>query len=854
MHEGCQNPATRAMSRILAERAPLGAPSPSATPATRAKVERVSAPALRVNDVQWRRVTVQKDAVLQCAFVLFGSGAAMMKAWGRVSLLGPAALLVAAAVWQVWRGVRERGRGRSQGSGPGSLALWALVLLTGAASMRVALSPGPWDRALQGLASCGRVVLVGVVDGVPDVTHDGRWRGLVRVQSANGDPGASGARILLVVDSDERIQAQLVPGARVEASGRFYLPQPPANPGEPDMRVVLGCRGVSGTLYVRSPDDISLHSMRQPGVAAAVAAALRHRMVEVTQATLPQDQATLLSGMLFGRAPEEMQDRLQATGTAHLFAVSGLHVGLVAAVLCGILAGLGLRGAAVLAPALAGSWLYAAACGMRPSVVRAAMMLSCAGVAALMRRPGSVRGALYLTGLVMLGCNPLLVFDPGAQMSFAAVFSVVHLSPRIRQVLRRLPGWLADSLAASLTAQIGVMPLGAWYFGRVSPVAIVAGIPCLALAGMAVVMGFVAGLVGIVYLPAAFVLNTGNALVLLALERAIDVLASLPFASFPVARPPLWGLLGFYLALFAAGGPRRVQRALWASRRHFAVLGPTAAATVVWIAAVRPGALEIVFLSVGQGDSSLIRSPSGRTILVDGGGPLGPGRDPGAEVVVPYLLRRGVRRLDVVVATHPHQDHIGGLFEVVRRLKVQVLVKPPVPEDLRPDIDRRLVAVARGRGVPVVEVVRGGRLDLGDGVTIDVLHPPLTGSGYMVQDLNDLSIVMMVRLRDMQVLLTGDAGPEVLAGLVREGCDLDADILKVPHHGAAGGCPLEFLRSVSPAWAVIPVGPNTFGHPAMGTLEALARAGVNTLRTDLNGAVTAKGQGRRVRLFTMRGM
>ncbi|NLG79106.1 MAG: DNA internalization-related competence protein ComEC/Rec2 [Firmicutes bacterium] len=792
---------------------------------------------------------MQKDAVLLSALVVFGSGAAMMKSWGRVSLLGPAALLMAAAVWQVWGGAR----GRAQGPGPRSLTLWALVLLAGAASMRIALSPRPCDRALERLASSGRVVLVGVIDGVPEVLHDGRWRTLLRVQAANGDPGASGARVSLVVDSDQRTQVRLVPGARVEASGRFYPPQPPANPGEPDMRVVLGCRGVSGTLYVRTPDNISLHSMRRQGVAAALAAALRDHMMAVTRATLPQDKATLLSGMLFGHAPAEMQDRLQATGTAHLFAVSGLHVGLVAAVLCGILAGLGLRGPAVLAPALAGSWLYAAACGMRPSVVRAAMMLSCAGLAALTRRSGSVRGALYLAGLVMVGRNPLLVFDPGAQMSFAAVFSVVHLSPRMRRALGAFPAWLADFISASLAAQVGVIPLGAWYFGQVSPVAIIASVPCLALAGMAVVTGFVAGLVGIIHLPVALVLNTGNAVVLLALERVIDMLAGLPFASFPVARPSLWGILGFYLVLFIAGAPRPVRRALWANRQRLAVLGPAAAAVVVWVAAVRPGALEIVFLSVGQGDSSLIRGPSGRAILVDGGGALGPERDPGAEVVVPYLLRRGVRRLDVVVATHPHKDHIGGLFEAVRRLRVQVLVKPPVPEELRPDLDRRLEAIARGRGVPVVEVVRGGRLDLGDGVTIDFFHPPPVDSGHMVRDLNDLSIVMMVRFRDVQVLFTGDAGPEVLAGLVREGCDLDADILKVPHHGAAGGCPLEVLRAVSPAWAVILVGPNAFGHPATSTLEALARTGAHVLRTDLNGAVTARGWGRRVRIFAMRG-
>lgn len=796
-------------------------------------------------------MTVQRDGVLQYAIILFALGAAMTKAWGRVSLLAPGTLLAAAAVWWLWRGAR----GMSCGSGPKSLALWSLVLLSGAVSMHVALSPAPCERALERHAHSVRAVAAGVVVGVPEAGSGGRWRGLLRIQSVDGDPTVSGARVVLVVDGTEGRQLGLVPGARIETPGRLYLPQPPANPGEPDMRVVLGCRGAAGTLYVRSPDDICLRSKPRPMAALAVLASwLRFRFVGVTEATLPERQSALLSGMLFGRAPEEMQEMLEATGTSHLFAVSGLHVGLVATLLCSVLAGLGLRGPGALVPALAGMWLYAAACGMRPAVVRAAVMLSCAGLAVLLRRRASVPGALCLAGLLALGRNPLLAFDPSAQMSFCAVFSILRLSPHLRRALRRFPGWIGDPLAASLAAQLGVTPVGVWYFGRVSPVAIIASVPALTLAGMAVVTGFAAGLVGLVCLPLAAVLNAGNAMALLALEWIIRTLAGLPFSSFPVARPPLWEVLAFYFALLATGAPRDVRRALWARRRPLVVLVIAVAATVVWVAALRPSPLEMVFLSVGQGDSSLIRSPSGRTILIDGGGALGPQRDAGAEVVVPYLLRRGVRRLDVVVATHPHQDHIGGLLEVIRRLEVKVLVKPPIPEEVRPDLDSRLIEVAREKGVPVVEVVRGGRIDLGDGARIDFLHPPAGGARYKARDLNDFSIVMMVRFRNTQVLLTGDAGPETLLALVREGLDLDADILKVPHHGAAGGCPPELLRTVSPDWAVIPVGPNTFGHPAASTLQALARAGAHALRTDLNGAVIATGLGGRVRLVTMRGM
>lgn len=782
----------------------------------------------------------------------------MMKAWGPTALLGPASLLVTAGIlaWRDRRAARrpwQRFRGGAAPR-PGSknLALWAFVFLAGMVSMAMASWEREPDRIVRDLGRAARATFAGVIDGVPDETSDGRWRGVVRVRSVNGHPGASGAKLLLVVNCNEDLRARLLPGAVVEVSGRFYPPQPPANPGERDTRTALACKGVSGTLYVASSREVSVRPGRRFG-AATVAADVRRRMIAVTRATLPQPQAELLSAMLFGSAPEGMQVEAQATGTAHLFSVSGLHVGLVAAVLWGILAILGVRGRVALICAVGGGWLYAVACGMRPSAVRAALMLSCAGAAALRKRRPSARGALYLSGLVMAGRNPFVIFDPGAQMSFASVLGILQLSPRFRRMFARLPGWLADTVAASLAAQVGVAPLVAWYFGRVSLIGIIANVPCVALAGVAVVAGFVAALVGTVCLPVAVVLNAGNSLVLLALERLIQTLGRVPFASLPVAQPPLWAVLCLYLSMFVADGPRRLRRAVALRRRHLVVLGLATAAVLMWVAVLRPGALEIVFLSVGQGDSSFIRTPAGRTMLVDAGGSLAPtGRDPGADTVVPYLERRGVRRLDVVVATHPHQDHIGGLFEVLRRLDVGVLLRPRLPEGLRPELDVRLADAAQARSVPVVEVAQGGRVDLGDGVTIDILCPSRLSPGTAVQDLNDLSVVMMMRFANTRVLLTGDAGPEVLSALVEASWDLDADILKVPHHGASAACPPLFLRAVSPSWAVISVGPNDFGHPARDTLQLLSGGAVTTLRTDINGAVTARVCGRRLRVIPMR--
>lgn len=243
----------------------------------------------------------------------------------------------------------------------------------------------------------------------------------------------------------------------------------------------------------------------------------------------------------------------------------------------------------------------------------------------------------------------------------------------------------------------------------------------------------------------------------------------------------------------------------------------------------------------------MIESPAGRVAVVDGGGRPDTderdGDDPGARVVVPFLRQRGISVVDLLVPTHPDDDHAQGLIAVAERLRVRAALDGgwggggAVYARLR----RRL----QSRGVPVLRARRGQVLDLGGGARLEVLHP----ASHSLGSANENSVVLRLVYGRARLLLTGDAGAEAEADLLASGQELSADLLKIGHHGSRGASTEAFLRRVAPALAVISCGRNNaFGHPHPDTLRRLIRRGVRVFRTDRDGALVVETDGRRLRV------
>ena len=560
-------------------------------------------------------------------------------------------------------------------------------------------------------------------------------------------------------------------------------------------------------------------------------------------------QAHLVEALILARkegVPPEIRELFALSGTAHLLAISGFHVGVVAGILFTLLrwGGASRERAAVLAAL--GAWGYVLSIGAPHAAARAATLVSTLSAARLRGRPVHPWGALAAAALLMVVLDPLAPAAVGFQLSFAGAAGLVALRTPLRGLLgrgpgARIPAVVMDGLVSGVAATVATAPLVAWHFDRVSlvgiPATLVVG-PLIAL----VIPGILGSLVlSMVDLPPGPFLAGGVSLLLEVMVRIVEWAAAVPGASPWVPRPIL-------LALAAGGGLTLfLIRSIPGSALRTPVRGGIVVAGGVVLALGAPllqrsldrGVLTLTFLDVGQGDAMTIRTPSGRWIVVDAG-PRGPGWDAGSRVVLPHLRRQGARRVELMVLTHPHLDHVGGAGAILEGIEVGRVADPGLPA--AGVFYREILDLALEDRVGWWPLQAGEAWEL-DGLELAVLHPvPGADTVAPSHGANSLSVVLELRFGEFRALLTGDAPREVEELLAARGIT-PVHLLKVGHHGSRTSTGALLLDAIEPLAAVIPVGRgNSFGHPHPPVLERLERAGMSLFRTDRHGDVVVRAR------------
>lgn len=543
----------------------------------------------------------------------------------------------------------------------------------------------------------------------------------------------------------------------------------------------------------------------------------------------------------------EVRDRFARAGLSHLLAISGLHVGLVAGLLLlgARLARLGAGAASTLAAA--GTVGYVLFLGAPAAASRAALQVVLLLAAAALQRPARSEAVVAAAAVLLLALDPASLADPGFQLSFAGVAGLLAgrrpllrwLAPLARWRVRGVGAgrWLADGLATGLAATLATAPIAAWHFGRVAPVGVAANLAAIPLVGAAVPTLALSLAAHAAWGPAGEFLAGAGAAMLAGLDAVARHAAALPGGSLAVTPPSalLWtaAAVAGWLATRRAGRVRPWVRGAVAAGAAVAVLAVSAVR-------VETDRVEIHMIDVGQGDALALRSPAGRWILVDAG-IAGDGYDAGERRVVPYLGARGVRRVEGLILTHPDADHIGGAGAVVRTLRPRWVGDPGL--DAGKPGYLALLEAATARGIPWVRLWEGTEMEL-DGALVEFLHPgPATGR---VADANDASVVLRVVYGEFSALLTGDAPAAVEEALVgRAGAALEAEVLKVGHHGSSTSTTGALLQATGASLALISAGRgNRYGHPHPAVLARLDSAGLRVLRTDVDGSVVVRGDAR----------
>ncbi len=735
------------------------------------------------------------------------------------------------------------------------------------------------------------------------------------LQSARG-----GLRLSFTLHPEEGPPPELHAGDEVAALTDAKRPQVFKDEGAFDRRAYLAQQNIDLVATLRAPELIERLSSPIPTAGTRLARTrwrLRNEVDELFAGT-PQ-AAGVLRAMLLG--DRSFVDRTEAvdfqkTGVFHVLVIAGLHVGALAFALYWAGRRLRLSPMWTILFTLTLLFAYVAVVEQRPPVLRAAMMAAIVVLGGFFFRRLELLNSAAVAALILLVAKPLALHDSSFQLTFVAIGCIAGLAapwlekttqpyvralrgwrdvtrdaahePRAAQFridLRSLAQWLSarlpqrldkttrdavvsglsltlrawELLVVAVVLQIGMLPLMARDFHRVTLSGPIVNLAAVPLTGIVVPLGFLTLATGLILPVLGRLLATPLAWLTMLLLHTVRWFAHFRGWSYRIPGPALWLIVLFFIVGVLLGVEMRLKLPSQKTIAWGLCLAWVACALTIAIypfgAKWTKGKLEVTVLDVGQGDSLFVVFPGGKTLLIDGGGAFGgfPGHeehygiDPGEEAVSPYLWSRGFQKLDVVALTHAHQDHLGGLTAILENFHVGKLW---IGREVASPALTQLEELARERRIPVEHELRGKSFSW-DGVTGEFLWPEIVPEEVAPSAKNNDSLVLRLRYGSRSILLPGDAEKQAEHEILAENSaeEMQSDVLKIGHHGSKNSTTLEFLEAVQPRVGIISSGEgNPYGHPSPELLERLDNAGVHILRTDRDGAVHVLTDGARLEI------
>jgi competence protein ComEC len=729
-----------------------------------------------------------------------------------------------------------------------SLALGAVVY--SAAESRFSSNP------LSRLPAYAYIDFYGTVDRslAPGIDRDFLVLRVERIGRLGRELAADGrVRIAVARTSGSAARPDVLVGDAVKVSAQIVPPKEYRNFDEPFSRRYLRSQGFQALAATKSSALVTMVRAGPKYSPRRIVSRLRRsflRRLEAAFAAADSPGGILPEGAVLeafllgerGRVGDDINRTLQETGLLHLLAISGAHIGIIAALLFGALRILGLSRRPASALLIVLLVLYGLLIEGQASVSRAVLMAGLYFAGGLLWKDVHLLNTLALSAFVILLDNPFQVFDMGFALTYAATLFILLFFEPLSRRLPRLPLKISDTLAMSLSAQAGVLPLVASSFHRITFSGLILNFLAIPIAAILLAAGYL-------FLPLSFLgpaVSSAGATVLGFLTDAFlwstRLLEGQTGLSFRIPAPPLWASVGYWIALllFLVPGRNRTQKAMTAA---------SAGAFLLLLAfypyPVGSDVLRLTFLDVGHGDSVLIEFPGREKMLVDGGGlPVG-SFDIGESVVSPFLWEKGIRTIGTIVLSHPHPDHRNGLPAIARNFRPREFweAAPGASDAGAETLLHSLGPAVHRRLVPGDERTIGG-------VRVEVLAPdeedPVRAGAE-----NERSLVLRLTYGSTSFLLAGDIDADAERRLIRSGRPLRTDVVKSPHHGSRSSSSPEFLEAVSPKIVVISVGrDNRYGLPDPGVVARYNERGTRILRTDRDGAVEIVSDGVRLSFRT----
>lgn len=643
-------------------------------------------------------------------------------------------------------------------------------------------------------------------------------------------------------------------GDVLKIKGKLEKPIGQKNFGEFDYGLYLAREKIFTYINIWQEKDIQKIGENDSNFLVSFSLSARDKIKEITKQTLPPPYNYLLVGMLLGEKsfiPSHLKEIFTEAGIMHILAVSGLHVGIIAMALLALLSMLKLPKKFKLFILILILITYASITGFRPSVLRATIMFILLIGGELINRSRNLNISLFFAAFLILLLNPLILYDAGFLLSFIVTFFIINLSPILQGLLSKIVVWIKNPLAVSTAAWVGIFPLSAYFFSKVSIISIISNIFIIPLTGIAVILGFITFFIGLMSISLAGLFANLNYLILNLITLIAKSFSSLPFAFIYVAQPSVTVIILYYLTVFfiieifykKTLSPKIKKKAI------LIVLSVTLLIIIVQVFYPADN-LKVNFINVGEGDCILIEAPNRINILIDGGGTPQSDFDVGNKIVIPYLRRKGINEIDLLILTHPHLDHLEGLLPILKEFKVDMVLDSGLLCDSSEY--KEFISLILEKGISYHKAKAGDNFIFSNNLEIFLLNPLYDSDFYEESDFNNASIVVKLFYKNANFLFTGDIEEAAEKKLLVWQNILQSDILKVAHHGSSTSTNLEFLDKVNPNIAVITVGKNHFGHPSQKIIERLEDKNIQIYQTDEDGTVIIRTNGQEYWIRTLK--
>lgn len=675
----------------------------------------------------------------------------------------------------------------------------------------------------------------------------------LKVEKINEDKKYKNTNLQLNVKKEKET---LNYGDKITIRGNFEEASQARNEGGFDYKQYLKSKNIYG-IITADKKDIKLIKKNNVGVIDLIANKIRNSMKEKIEQNLSNETSELLSGILIGEKSnlkKEIQEDFRDSSLSHVLAISGMHVSYVILGITFVISKIKLSKKMSKIVTILLLLFFIILTGKTASVTRACFMSSYIILASLLHKKAHVLGSISISLLIILIINPYFILDIGLQLSYGGTIGIVLIysilkkyrkkkeekCSKFKKVIHKIKDKILDTILITISANLVIFPIVLFHYNTMSFTFIISNLLVFSIIGIIIILGFISVFTSYIISPLAKVMFFFLQIFLNLLTQIAHFCAELPLSKVYFPTPKIYVIILYYLFLIYIILVKNEIIKTKKVNKKILIIFIIIVIISNLILNFIPKTFTISFIDVGQGDSMLVSTPKGKNILIDGGG----SRDEesfnvGKQTLIPYLLNKGITKLDYIIISHFDSDHVGGILSVLEELKAEKVIICKQEEN---ENYKRFKEIVKNKKIKVYVVKKGDNLKIEENIWLNILWPK--DERIKENAINNNSIVAKLNYKNFSILLTGDIEKIAENQILKEYENtniLNANILKVAHHGSKSSSTNEFLEKVKPQIALIGVGEkNTFGHPNEGVLNRLGNLNTKTYRTDQMGEITIK--------------